>query len=190
VRKERIIYYPQERYGIVENKGLGLLHLYFGQGVGKTTRAVGLAVRAAGEGLQVDFVQFMKSGTSGEVKIFQQIPRINYWNPGEHPFILSRGPQAIHYRHAAESLQYAEKAAQKGTDLLVCDEILDTVLFGLLHQEQLLNLAKICKGKTELVMTGRDAFPELIEVADYITEFVQKKHPYYAGARARKGVEF
>ena len=191
MRKECIIYYPQERYGIVENKGLGLLHLYFGQGVGKTTRAVGLAVRASGAGLQVDFVQFMKSGTSGEVKIFQQIPRINYWNPGEHPFILSRGPQAIHYQHAAESLQYAEKAVQKGTDLLVCDEILDTVLFGLLLKDHLLNLAKLCKGKkVELVMTGREAFPELIDVADYVTEFVQKKHPYYFGARARKGIEY
>lgn len=149
-----------------------------------------MAVRASGEGLQVDFVQFMKSGTSGEVKIFKQIPRINYWNPGVHPFILSRGPRAIHYRHAAESLQYAEKAVQRGTDLLICDEILDTVLFGLLLKDHLLNLAKACKGKVELVMTGRDAFPELIGAADYITEFVQKKHPYYVGAKARKGIEF
>jgi cob(I)alamin adenosyltransferase len=190
VRKERIIYYPQEQNGLVENKGLGLLHLYFGPGVGKTTRAVGLAVRASGAGLQVDFVQFMKSGTSGEVKVFQQIPRINYWNPGKHPFILSRGPQAIHYRHAAESFQFAEKAVQQGTDLLVCDEILDTVLFGLLLKDHLLNLAKACKGKVELVMTGREAFPELIDAADYVTEFVQKKHPYYVGTRARKGIEF
>jgi len=158
--------------------------------VGKTTRAVGLAVRAAGQGLRVDFVQFMKSGKSGEVNIFQSIPQVHYWCPGEHPFILSRGPRTIHYEHAAKSLQYAEEAAQKRAALLVCDEILDTVLFGLLQKKQLLDLAEVCKGKIELVMTGRNAFPELIEAADYVTEFVQKKHPYYTGAKARKGIEF
>jgi cob(I)alamin adenosyltransferase len=190
VRKELVIYYPQERSGFVEDKGLGLVHLCFGQGVGKTTRAVGLAVRAAGAGLQVDFVQFLKSGQSGEVKIFEKIPQIHYWCPGEHPFILSSGPRTIHYEHATKSLQYAQEAAQKGTHLLVCDEILDTVLFGLLHKKQLLDLVAVCEGKTELVMTGRNAFPELIEAADYVTEFVQNKHPYYAGARARKGIEY
>jgi len=189
-RKECVIYYPQERSGFVEDKGLGLVHLCFGQGVGKTTRAVGLAVRAAGAGLQVDFVQFLKSGQSGEVKIFEKIPQIHYWCPGEHPFILSSGPRTIHYEHATKSLQYAQEAAQKGTHLLVCDEILDSVIFGLSDKEELLNLVDICKGKIELVMTGRDAFPELIEAADYITEFVQKKHPYYTGVRARKGIEF
>lgn len=190
IKEESIIYYTEERSGLIRDKGLGLIHLYYGQGVGKTTRVVGLSMRAAGAGLRVDFVQFMKSGTSGEVKIFQRIPQIQYWNPGEHPFVLSHGPRAIHYEHAAKSLLYAEEAARNGTDLLVCDEILDTVLFGVLRKDQLLDLARICKGKTELVMTGRDAFPELIEAADYITEFVQKKHPYYLGAKARKGIEF
>jgi len=187
MKKECIIYYPQERSGLVEDKGLGLIHVCFGQGVGKTTRAVGLAVRAAGAGLQVDFVQFLKSGNSGEVKIFEMIPQIHYWCPGEHPFILSGGPIAIHYEHAAKSFQYAKEAAQKGTALLVCDEILDTIIFGLLHKEQLLELVDICKGNIELIMTGRTAFPELEEVADYITEFVQKKHPYYNRREGQKG---
>lgn len=190
IKEECIIYYTEERSGLIRDKGLGLIHLYYGQGVGKTTRVVGLSVRAAGAGLRVDFVQFMKSGKSGEVRIFNRIPEINYWCSGEQPFILSRGPQAIHYEHAATSLQCAEEVAQKGTDLLVCDEILDTVLFGLLHKKQLLDLVAVCEGKTELAMTGRNAFPELIDAADYVTEFVQKKHPYYVGARARKGVEF
>lgn len=190
IKEECIIYYTEERSGLIRDKGLGLIHLYYGQGVGKTTRVVGLSVRAAGAGLRVDFVQFMKSGKSGEVRIFNRIPGINYWCSGEQPFILSRGPQAIHYEHAARSLQYAKNAAKKGPDMLVCDEILDSVIFGLSDKEELLNLVDICKGKIELVMTGRDAFPELIEAADYITEFVQKKHPYYTGVKARKGIEF
>ena len=132
----------------------------------------------------------MKSGKSGEVKIFKKIPEIHYWCPGEHPFILSQGPQAIHYEHAAKSFKYAKDAARKGPDILVCDEILNTIIFGLLSKQHLLKLVDICKGKVELVLTGRDVFPELLEAADYVTEFVQIKHPYYAGARARKGIEF
>ena len=86
------IYYTQERSGFVEDKGLGLIHICFGQGVGKTIRADGLAIRAARAGLQVDFVQFMKSGNSGEVAILNGIGGIRYWCPGEHPFIMPRGP--------------------------------------------------------------------------------------------------
>jgi cob(I)alamin adenosyltransferase len=74
--------------------------------------------------------------------------------------------------------------------LLICDEILDTVLFGLLEKERLLDLMEKCKGKVELMMTGRTAPTELIEKADYVTELVQIKHPYYSGAKARKGIEF
>ena len=174
---------------IRENK-LGLMHICYGSGVGKTTRAVGLAIRAAGTGLHVDFVQFMKSGNSGEVAIFGKIPNIDYWCPGKHPFILSRGPDTVHYEHAQKALGYALEAIERGTDLLICDELLDTILFNLLEREQILELMERCKNKVELVMTGRDASPEIIEAADYVTEFVQKKHPYYSGTKARKGIEY
>ncbi|MBW1705728.1 MAG: cob(I)yrinic acid a,c-diamide adenosyltransferase [Deltaproteobacteria bacterium] len=76
--------------------GPGLIHIYYGLGVGKTTCAVGLGVRAAGVGFTVHFVQFMKSGYSGETQIFSKIPNIHNQCPGRHPFVLSRGPQAIH----------------------------------------------------------------------------------------------
>lgn len=174
---------------IRENK-LGLMHICYGSGVGKTTRAVGLAIRAAGTGLHVDFVQFMKSGNSGEVAIFAKTPNIDYWCPGKHPFILSRGPDTVHYEHAQKALGYALEAIERGTDLLICDELLDTILFNLLERERILELMERCKNKVELVMTGRDASPEIIEAADYVTEFVQKKHPYYSGTRAREGIEY
>lgn len=174
----------------MRDEGIGLIHLYYGQGVGKTTRTVGLAIRAAGEGLQVDFVQFMKSGHSGEVAIFEGIPNLNYWCPGEHPFILSRGPEPVHYEHAAKALRCALEAVERGTNLLICDELLDTTLFNLLQEEEVLELVRRCKGMVELVLTGRDALPEVLKLADYATEFVQIKHPYYRGARARKGIEY
>jgi cob(I)alamin adenosyltransferase len=147
-------------------------------------------VRAAGDGRQVDFVQFMKSGTSSEVAIFEKIPNIHYWCPGKHPFIMSRGPETVHYEHAAKALQFALEAIDRETHLLVCDEILSTVIFELLKKEQILDLIERCRNKIELVMTGIDTSAEFSERADYVTEFVQVKHPYYSGARARRGIEY
>ena len=187
----KAIYYTQKRSGFVEDKGLGLIHIYYGEGVGKTTSSVGLAVRAAGRGLRVTFVQFMKAGTSGEVSTFKGIPNIRYRCPGKHPFILSRGPQTVHYKHASEALKYAMEAIEEGTQLLICDEILVTTIFKVLQTDQILKLMQKCKSKkVEFVMTGRYMPPELMELADYVTEFVQKKHPYYSGSKARIGIEY
>ena len=184
------IFYPQKRTGFIKEKGLGLFHIYFGQGVGKTTRAVGLAIRAAGYGLQVDIVQFMKSGTSAEVEIFKKIPNIRYRCPGKHPFVMSKGPKPIHYEHAEKALGFAFEAVESGTHLLICDEALDTLIFNTLQREQLLELIQKCKNKVELVMTGINAPLEILDAADYATELVQVKHPYYSGARAREGIEY
>ena len=169
---------------------MGLIHIYYGRGVGKTTRTVGLALRAAGCGSLVDFIQFLKSGTSAEVAVLKKIPNIRYWCPGKHPFIMSKGTQPVHFEHVEKGYKYILEAIDNGSQLLICDEILDTVLFGLLEKERLLDLMERCKGKVELMMTGRTAPTELIEKADYVTELVQIKHPYYSGAKARKGIEF
>jgi cob(I)alamin adenosyltransferase len=183
-------YYPMTRSGFLKDGGFGLIHVYYGQGVGKTTRAVGLAVRAAGEGLEVHFVQFMKSGKSGETLLFSRTPNIHFFCPGEHPFILTSGPQAEHFEHAARALGHALSVADKEAHLLICDEILDTLIFDTLQKQQIVELVEKCKGKVELVMTGRCPPPEILEQADYATEFVQVKHPYYRGSVARKGIEF
>ncbi len=185
-----IIYYTQRRSGDIKGEGFGLIHVCYGQGAGKTSRAVGLAIRAAGRGLQVDFVQFMKSGNSGEVAIFDRLSNIRYWCPGEHPFIMSHGPEQVHFEHAAKALGYAIAALERGTNLLVCDEILDTVIFNVLEKGQVLDLMKRCKSRVELIVTGRDASPEFIRFADYVTELIQIKHAYYSGSRARKGIEY
>lgn len=181
--------YPQEQSGDIKIKGYGLIHINCGPGVGKTTRAIGLAIRAAGEGLEVYFVQFLKSGDSSEVKIFEKIPNIHYQCPGKHPFIMSKGPQAVHYEHAAKALSFALDSLDKA-HVLVCDEILDTLLFDLLQKEHILDLVERCKDKVELVMTGRSAPQEIIDSADYVTRLSQVKHPYYSGVRARKGIEY
>jgi cob(I)alamin adenosyltransferase len=184
------IFYLQKRTGLVK-KGFGFIHIYYGRGVGKSTRAVGLAIRAAGSGLQVDIVQFMKSGTSSEVSIFKTISNIRYRCPGKHPFIMTSGPRPVHYEHASKALNYAFEAIEKGTSILICDEVLDTLIFDVLKKECILELIEKCKkNKIELVMTGVNAPAEIIRKADYVTELVQVKHAYYEGARARKGIEY
>jgi len=96
----------------------------------------------------------------------------------------------VHYKHASEALGYAIEAVEEGTQLLICDEILNTLIFGLLKEEQVRDLIEKCRGEIELVMTGANAPVGLIELADYVTEYKQVKHPYYAGAKARRGIEF
>ena len=167
-----------------------MIHVAYGQGVGKTSRAVGLAVRAAGAGLKVNFVQFMKSGDSGEVAVLRLIPSIFYKCPGRHPFVLENGPEKPHFEHARKALKYANAAVVDGADVLVCDEILNALLFKILKIEQVLELVEKCRGRLELVMTGSHAPPEIVEAADYATEFIQSKHPYYSGVPARIGIEF
>jgi cob(I)alamin adenosyltransferase len=147
-------------------------------------------MRAAGSGLQVDIAQFMKSGTSAEVAIFKQISNIRYRCPGKHPFIITRGPRPVHHEHAAKALSFAFEAIERGTNILICDEILDTIIFDVLQKEQVMELMKKCKNKIELVMTGINAPTEIVEMADYVTELVHVKHAYYNGARARKGIEY
>jgi len=186
----RTIFYHQKRSGLIKDVGLGLIHIYYGQGKGKTSSSVGLAMRAAGCNYQVDYTQFMKSGTSSEVAIFRQISNIRYWCPGKHSFIMSRGPAPEHFEHAAKALSFAFEAIERGTHLLVCDEILDALIFNVLEKDQLLDLMKKCKNKVELIMTGINAPAEIMALADYVTEFVAEKHPYYSGMRARKGIEY
>jgi len=133
----------------------------------------------------------MKSGASGEVAILKQIPNIHYRCPGKHPFIMSGGPRAVHYEHAAKASEYALEAVATGSQLIICDEMLDTVIFEILEPAKLLELVEKCKAENiELVMTGRSASPELVRRADYVTEFIQIKHPYYNGAKSREGIEY
>ncbi len=182
-------YYPQKQENGDIYSVKGMIHACYGRGSGKTTRAIGLAVRATGAGLRVTFIQFMKSGDSGEVDVLRWIPRIKYYCPGRHPFIKPSGPEAVHLEHSRKALEHAHEAVENGADVLVCDEILNTLIFGVLTVESVTELMELCRGNVELVMTGSDAPDEIVRAVDYATEFIQKKHPYYSGLPARRGIE-
>ena len=103
---------------------------------------------------------------------------------------MSQGPEAFTLWTSERALGYAFEAVRRGTHLLICDEILDTLIFELLRRNRLLELIERCKKKVELVMTGMNAPIQFIELADYATEFIHIKHAYYIGAKARKGIEY
>ncbi len=170
--------------------GPGLVHVVYGNGVGKTSRCIGLAVRAAGAGLKVAWVQFMKGPGSSEVKAFARLPGLSFHCPGPHAFIRGGESTPAHRAHAARGLAMAREALAAGAQVIVADEILNTLLFGTLELAPVLGLMAVCRGRAELVMSGAAVPPEVVAAADYVTELRLVKHPYQRGVAARRGVEY
>jgi cob(I)alamin adenosyltransferase len=171
---------------------LGLVHLYTGDGKGKTTAALGLALRAAGHGLRVLVVQFLKGGKApfGEVEALRALPNVTVaqFGPGGfvgRDFSFEDGKEA-----AREGFDFAQRAVRSGEyDLVVLDEVPVAVRKGLLSEAQVLDLLRRKAKRTEVVLTGRYAGKALREAADLITEMKAVKHPFEQGVRWRWGVE-
>jgi cob(I)alamin adenosyltransferase len=96
----------------------------------------------------------------------------------------------VHFRHAAAALQFARESSSGDFQVLICDEILNILISNLLVKDQLLNLIDRCRNRVELIFTGRSSPAAILDQADYVTEMIQVKHPYYRGGRARKGIEY
>jgi cob(I)alamin adenosyltransferase len=174
----------------------GLVHIYTGDGKGKTTASIGLAVRAAGQGLKVLFVQFFKEDkvASGEKEIFRNIiegielVRSNV----RHPFFTGVDTDEDSVRASVlETFKLAtEKAVDQNVDLLVFDEILGAVNGEWLGIDVLTDFLTTRPANMEVVLTGRNAPVDLVKIADYVTEMLSIKHPFDSGHKARKGIEF
>ena len=170
----------------------GLLHIYHGGGKGKTTAAAGLCLRAAGHGLSVGFAQFLKDGSSGECTALKALPGVTVFNAlPQVPFTFSMTPEERETARDfyASLLRLCEKAADR-LDLLVLDEVLDAVHTGILPEESLSAFVKRRPAGLELVLTGREPSPALLELADYVTEMRAIRHPFQHGQAARLGVEW
>ena len=172
--------------------GTGLVHIYYGDGKGKTTAAMGQAIRAAGSGLDVLVFQFMKDNTSSERKILEEIPNITLL-PGKRQakfFNQMNSEEKAEYRH------YNTKALDEiakfciNFDVLVLDEAVCAVDLELLSEEKLVNFIKHKPRGLEVIMTGHHVSDALFEAADYVTEMTKVKHPFDTGKRAREGIEF
>lgn len=174
------------------NMRKGRLHLYCGDGKGKTTASVGLAVRAAGHGMKVLFCQCMKDGTSSEVEMLKKLGITYcccteqfgfYWNMTEE-----QKEKACHaYTHLFEDV--TRRAEEEGYDLLVIDEFMSAYNYGMVCQQTALYFLLHRPEKLEVVLTGRDPGEELLKLADYVTEMRKVKHPFDEGVPARRGIE-
>lgn len=169
----------------------GLLMVHTGDGKGKTTAALGLALRAFGAGLRILILQFIKGGqTYGELDALKNFsPRLQIKQCGLG--FTSQGDKAEHKKFAQETLQLARQEILSGDwDLIILDEINYAVKFGLISEEEMLELVKIKPPQLHLLLTGRDASEKLIELADLVTEMKLIKHPFNAGIKAQRGIEF
>ena len=169
-----------------------MIQIYCGDGKGKTTAAVGLAIRALGSGKKVLFVQFFKDGTSSEIPILQSLPNLTYLHT-QKPFgrIARMTPQQViqMQQQYSELLQTVIRQSEQ-FDLIVLDEGISAYRHEMFSKQALLVFMKALPNDKELVLTGRDPAEELSELADYISQVVKIKHPYDHGVCARKGIEY
>lgn len=171
----------------------GLIHIYTGDGKGKTTAAVGLAVRCAGSGRRVVFCQFMKNNRSAELNILRQLPKIQLVQAkqcfGFYKY-LDDEQRAAAAQVCSQLLEQAIAAAQTAdTRLLVLDEAISSYNHGLLPRQRLLDFLQHKPAGLEVALTGRDPAPELAELADYLSDIRKIKHPFDKGIAAREGIE-
>ena len=174
----------------------GLTLVFTGNGKGKTTAAVGLAVRAAGNRLRVFFLQFIKGQwKTGEREVLRGIPGVDLEVTGRG-FTIERLrnpkiPMEDHAAAAAHGWQVARQIVREGEyDLVVLDEIFPAVKAGLVPLAELVALVKTKPREMHLALTGRGAPPEVIEVADLVSEIQPIKHPFERGIKAQRGIEF
>ncbi len=168
----------------------GYIQLYTGNGKGKTTAALGLALRAAGAGMRILFAQFVKGEEYSEVKaIRQSLPQITIRQYGLECFIINK-PTQEDIDAARNGFEEVSEAVMSGSyDLVVMDEATIAIYYNLFSVNELIELLKRKPEPVEIVITGRYAPPELIEIADLVTEMNEVRHYYSSGVMARRGIE-
>ena len=169
-----------------------MVHIYCGDGKGKTPCAMGLAVRAAGHGRKVVVAQFLKGSNSGERAVLENLPMVNCLPvPETIKFIFAMDEQEKAEARAQMTAAFAQAVeAGRDSDLLVLDELCGAITTGMVPLEDVLAFLDSRPEGLEVVITGRDPAPALQEQADYITEMRKVKHPFDKGVNAREGIEW
>jgi len=173
----------------------GLIHVYTGEGKGKSTASFGLVVRALGHNKKVAIFSFLKDSKIeyGEMKSFKKaFPNLTYIRfENKSPLFDKSVTVEELKRSVRESFDMTlEMIKKEDYDLVVLDEMNICLKYQLIDKDYVINFLKNKPEKMEIVITGRDAIPEIIELADYVTEMRMIKHPYEKGIQARKGIEF
>jgi len=173
-------------------KRQGTVQVYTGDGKGKTTAALGLALRAVGHGLTVYMIQFMKGSPNyGELSSASTIPGLTIEQSGRDEFVDRENPAQIDIDLAKAALSKARDAvAGAEYDFVILDEINVALDFGLVDLADVKELIEARPPHVELVLTGRSAHPEIVKMADLVSEVLKIKHHYDAGIEAREGIEY
>lgn len=177
---------------MAETKGLIIVNT--GNGKGKTTAALGMGLRAWGQGLKVLVLQFIKGNWKyGELQAAERMGADFVIRQMGEGFVrdTTEADQADHQEAAEKALQDARTEIVSGNwDMIILDEINYAIKFGLVSWEAVVELLAIKPPLLHLVLTGRDARQEIIDIADLVTEMKEIKHPYKKGIKAQKGIEF
>jgi len=171
----------------------GMVAIFTGDGKGKTTAAIGTVVRAAGHGLR-SFVVFFLKGKNfvhGEMKSLAGMNNISLADFGQNGWVDKDNVTAENIEQEKQALTTARDAMLSGNyDIIVLDEVNIALEYGLLDVEEVIKLIKDKPKKVELILTGRNANPKLVQIADLVTEMLMIKHPYAKGVKARKGIDY
>lgn len=171
----------------------GYVHIYCGDGKGKTTTGMGLCTRAAGYGYRILIYQFMKNNKTSERNVLEHIPNITFVDGLEQEkFSFQMTPEEkasrkAYYQEQFESI--TQKADTENYDILFCDELIYTIRAGLFDEKILIDYLKNKPEHLEIILTGQNPSAALIELADYVSEIRKIKHPFDQGLSARKGIE-
>jgi cob(I)alamin adenosyltransferase len=175
-----------------EGSKKGLIHVYTGLGKGKTTAALGQALRAAGQGLKVYIVQFMKGWPYyGELGTVDKPSNVTIKQFGRPDYVNKRNPDPVDIRLAEKALAHSRELIMGGEyDLVILDEINVALEWKLIQLPDVLQLLDEKPDDVELILTGRYAHPEVIARADLVTEMREIKHPYQKGLISRRGIDY
>lgn len=169
---------------------MGLLHIYCGDGKGKTTASLGLALRAAGAGMNVCFVQFMKGGDTAELNTLRLIPNISVKRCDKAYGFVKNMSESEKKEITACHNELLEYAFGGRFDMVILDEFNSAYGYGLMEKARAEELILGGRDKCEIVLTGRDPADIFVRSADYISEILCVNHPYKKGIAARKGIEY
>lgn len=172
----------------------GLIHLYCGEGKGKTTASLGLIVRASGAGYDVVIVQYFKSWETSELRILEKFPNVTIIH-GELPkeFTWQLNSDKQHEIVEVHNRMFQQAVAAIHPDqktLFVMDEMIGATTYSYIDCDMVLSYLRNKPDNVEVILTGRNPLPEFIELADYVSNVTKVKHPYDRGILARRGIEY